>query len=217
MRPKVSGVLQRASKLWTVEELPSTSLEPGLRRSHDPWLLECTLGLHHQSTHQTGQHSLHASASSSEHRLLEHREFLDDREFLESLEGLAICKTNGLWSVFHEYIANMCAKVLNSLGFTENQVLEIIPLIHDTEGPCPPLFTLPEIPSTFTQFIIAQWQKPALRCVSGAEGFADWSSERFQVTAEHFASLLFYFISCLSPAKVFRPADAHGCALPTPE
>jgi len=138
MRPRVSGVLQRAAKLWTFEELPSTSLEPVSRQSRDPWLLECTRCLHHQSTHQTGQHSLPAWASSWEHCLLEHREFPEDREFLESLEGLAICKTNGLWSVLHEYIADMCAKVLNPLIFTENQVLEIIPLISAAEGPCPP-------------------------------------------------------------------------------
>ena len=58
--------------------------------------------------------------------------------------------------------------------------------------------TLPRITSTFTHFIIAQWQKPARCCVSNAEGLADWSSKRFQVTvtAEHIFfpfPLLFHF------------------------
>jgi hypothetical protein len=69
----------------------------------------------------------------------------------------------------------------------------------------------------FKLLYMIQWQKPALRCVSEAEGLADWSSKRFQVTAEHDSLTESLLHSFISPARVFRPVDAHDEDLPTPE
>ena len=77
--------------------------------------------------------------------------------------------------------------------------------------------TLPPFHPSFKLLYMIQWQKPALRCVSEAEGLADWSSKRFQVTAEHDSLTESLLHSFISPARVFRPVDAHDEDLPTPE